>query len=61
MIDGEPWGTAAGFEELTIHLRTGRHTIGIQLEGYEPFVTDVEIKEGQTTPLNVRLNGGDRL
>ena len=60
IIDGEPWGTSAGFEELTIHLRTGRHTVELRSQGYEPFVTDVEIKEGQTTPLNVRLNGGAR-
>ena len=61
IIDGKPWGTSAGFEEMTIHLRAGRHTIELQLAGYESFVTEVEIKRGQTTPLNVRMNGGSRL
>lgn len=56
-IDGELWGTAEGFEELVIHLLAGPHQIEIRLEGYAPFASDVDIREGRATSLNVKLNG----
>ena len=56
VIDGDPWGSLEGLEALVIHLPAGRHRIEIRREGYESFVTEVEIRENETTPLNVRLD-----
>jgi hypothetical protein len=56
VIDGDPWGSLEGFEALVIHLPAGRHRIEIRREGYESFVTEVDIRANETTPLNVRLD-----
>ena len=61
IIDGQPWGSMEGFEELPIHLAAGRHRIEIQREGYESFVTEIELRAGETAPLNVRLSPSKKL
>jgi len=54
-IDGEPWGALGGIEELSIHLPAGRHRIELRREGDTVFATEVEIRRGEATPLNIRL------
>ena len=54
-IDGEPWGTLGGIEELSIHLPAGIHRVELHRAGTSVFATDVEIRRGETTPLNIRL------
>jgi len=53
-IDGEPWPGVHG-GELEVHLPAGRHRIEVQGAGHRAFSTEIEIDEGQTTPLNVKL------
>ena len=54
-IDGEPWATLEGIEKLSIHLPAGIHRIELHRAGTPVFATDVEIRRGETTPLNIRL------
>jgi hypothetical protein len=53
-IDGEIWPQDPS-GELVVHLPAGRHAVEIRGEGYQAFSTEVEIQEGETTPLNVKL------
>ena len=55
VIDDEPWRGPQGAERLTVHLRPGPHRVEIKKEGFDPFVTTVEIKNGETAVLNVSL------
>jgi hypothetical protein len=55
LIDGEPWRSAPGADRLVVHLSPGTHRIEIKKEGFDPFVTAVEIKRGETAVLNVSL------
>ncbi|MFQ5790278.1 MAG: PEGA domain-containing protein [Acidobacteriota bacterium] len=55
LIDGEPWGTLEGFGQLDIHLSEGTHRIEIRKEGYRSFTSELEVRRGEETPLNVRL------
>ena len=55
LIDGEP---ATGFtddDRLVFELAPGPHQIEIRLNGYRTFLTEVQIRPGTTTPLNVSL------
>jgi len=55
LIDGEAWRNPAGADRLVVHLSGGTHRVEIRKDGYDPFVTAVEIKRGETTVLNVSL------
>jgi hypothetical protein len=54
-IDGELWGNLGGMEELSIHLPAGTHRIELRRDSRPVFSTEVDIRRGETTPLNVRL------
>jgi hypothetical protein len=56
-IDGELWGSLAGLNGLSIHLTAGRHRLEIRKDGFATFSTDVDIRQGETAPLNVKLDG----
>jgi len=55
LINGEPWRNPDGAERLLVYLSPGTHRIEIRKDGYDAFVTAVEIKRGEVTPLNVSL------
>ena len=55
LIDGEAWRNPAGADRLVVHLSGGTHRVEIRKDSYDPFVTAVEIKRGETTVLNVSL------
>lgn len=55
LIDGEPWRNQTGADRLVVYLSAGTHRVEIRKDGYDPFVTAVEIKRGETTVLNVSL------
>jgi len=55
LIDDEVWRGPQGAERLVVYLKPGPHRIEIRKEGFDPFVTSVEIKKGQTAVLNVSL------
>jgi hypothetical protein len=56
-IDGEPWRSPSGQERLIVELAEGSHTIEVRKSGYRTFVTQIDVRPGQTTPLNVSLRG----
>ena len=56
-IDGEPWRAPGGQERLIVEVSEGSHTIEIRKTGYRTYVTQVDVRRGTTTPLNVSLRG----
>ena len=54
-IDGEPWRGPEGQDRLTVQLAAGTHRVEIRKPGYDPYSTEVQIRRGETTPLNVSL------
>jgi len=56
LIDGERWEGSGGEERLVVELAEGRHHVDVRKDGYEPFSTDLQVRRGETTPLNVTLH-----
>jgi hypothetical protein len=56
-IDGEAWRGPGGQDRLTVEVAEGSHTVEIRKPGFRTYVTQVDIRRGQTTPLNVSLRG----
>lgn len=56
LIDGERWqGPADNDERLIVQVPEGRHTVEVQREGFERFVTDIDVRRGQTAAVNISL------
>jgi hypothetical protein len=55
IIDGERWEGPQGPERLMVELAEGQHRVQVQREGYDNYSSDVTIRRGETTPLNVSL------
>jgi hypothetical protein len=55
MVDGERWAGPQGQERLLIEVPEGRHTVEIRKSGYRSYTTEVDVRRGETTPLNVSL------
>jgi hypothetical protein len=56
IVDGERWDPSAPGARLQLHLAPGRHRVEVQKDGYQPFVTTVQVRPGTDTPLNVSLS-----
>lgn len=56
LIDGEPWRSPESGERLMVHVGEGTHHVEIRKAGYRRFITDVQVRRGDTTPLNVSLS-----
>jgi hypothetical protein len=59
LIDGEKWRGPEVQDRLIVDVAEGRHTVEIQKSGYRSYVTDVQVRRGDTTPLNVSLRTQD--
>lgn len=57
-IDGERWVTPESSGPLVVQLAPGRHTIEVRAPGYRPFSTVVDVRRGESTPVNVILPAG---
>jgi hypothetical protein len=55
LVDGQRWSSGRGNERLVIQLTEGRHVIEVSKPGYRRFTTEVELRAGDTSPLNVSL------
>ena len=55
IIDGEKWEGTGGDDRLVVQLAPGPHRIEVRKEGYRPFASDVNVRPGDTAPLNVSL------
>ncbi|HVH28946.1 MAG TPA: PEGA domain-containing protein [Vicinamibacterales bacterium] len=53
-IDGQPQSTA-GRETLVIDMSEGRHVIQVRKAGYIGYLTEIEIRGGETTSVSVTL------
>jgi hypothetical protein len=54
LIDGEAWEGPEG-ERLVVQLSTGRHVLQVQKDGYRRYTTEITVRGGETTALNVAL------
>ena len=55
-IDGEHWdGPASGNDRLVIQVSEGRHRVEVRRDGYMPFSTEVDVRRGESLPVNVSL------
>ncbi len=55
LIDGERWSGPGNDERLIVQVPEGRHTIEVERDGFERFVTEIEVRRGQTAPVNISL------
>lgn len=55
VIDDEAWMPIAGQHEFLIHLPAGWHRLEVRKSAFRTFTTTVELSQGQTTRLDVRL------
>ncbi len=53
-VDGEEWQSPDG-SRLELELGVGRHRIEVWREGHEGYVTDVTVRSGETTAVNISL------
>jgi hypothetical protein len=60
LIDGEKWRGPESHDRLLVEVSEGRHTVEIQKTGYRTYVTEVEVRRGDTTALNVSLRTPDQ-
>ena len=58
LIDGERWNGAAG-TALVVQLAAGSHRVEVRKEGYRSYTTQVDVRSGETSPINVSLSKGE--
>jgi PEGA domain len=54
-VDGDVWRGPAGQDRLVIDLPEGSHTVEIRKAGFRTYVTQVDVRRGETATLNVSL------
>jgi hypothetical protein len=54
-VDDEPWLGMEGREELAVHVPAGWHRLEVRCDGYQTFRTELELNEGATTRLRIKL------
>jgi hypothetical protein len=54
-IDGELWRNPQGQDRLVVQLPEGLHRLRVEKPGLQPFITDVDVRAGEPTNLNVSL------
>ena len=54
-IDGERWDTPAGENRLLVEVSAGTHRVEIRKEGFKTYTATVNVRAGETVPLNVSL------
>lgn len=54
-VDGERWDGPSGDERLIIQVSEGHHVVEVERDGYDRFTTDIDVRRGETAPLNIGL------
>ena len=54
LVDGQSW-QRSGADRVTIDLSEGNHNVQVRKNGYVGYLTDVEIRPGETATLDVNL------
>jgi hypothetical protein len=57
-IDGERWASPTPGGPVVVQLLPGRHNVEVRAPNHRWFSTDVDVRAGQSTPLNVSLASG---
>jgi hypothetical protein len=57
-VDGERWFPSAPGGPLAVQVLPGRHTIDVRAPQHQSFSTVVEVRRGESVPLNVSLLAG---
>jgi len=55
LIDGEHWTGSGETGTLQVQLAPGSHHVEVRAPGRQPYVSDITVRAGETTPLNVSL------
>jgi hypothetical protein len=55
-IDGEPWQGAAGDERLIVQVAAGVHHVEVRREGYRTYQSDITVRPGETSTVNISLS-----
>jgi hypothetical protein len=57
LIDGERWAHGSGDDErLIVQLADGPHQIEAQKDGYRRMSVEVQVRRGETSPVNISLS-----
>lgn len=54
-VDGERWQWPGDEPRLVVEVMEGRHRVEVTRDGFESFSTEVDVRRGETTALNVSL------
>ncbi len=54
-IDGEAWESSDENERLVVQLDAGTHAIEVRRDGYRAYITEVNVRGGETATINVSL------
>jgi hypothetical protein len=55
LIDGQPWSATERQSTVVIDLSQGRHVIQVRKVGYVGYLTEVEVRAGENTSVDVTL------
>lgn len=55
LIDGQPWPASPGQDTVILDVSEGRHVVQARKTGYVGYLSEVEIRRGETTTVNVNL------
>lgn len=55
LIDGERWDGPAADEALVLQIAPGPHRIEVRRDGYRGYAAQIDVRAGQTAPINVSL------
>ena len=56
LIDGERWDGPADDEALVVQIAPGAHRIDVRKDGYRNYTGQVDVRAGQTAPINISLS-----
>lgn len=54
-IDGESWESSGDTDRLVVQLGPGVHHVQIRKDGFRTYMTDITVRPGETTALNVAM------
>ena len=56
LIDGERWQGAAGDQRLIVQVAPGLHHVEARSEGYRTYQSDITVRPGETSTVNISLS-----
>ena len=55
IVDGERWEGPSDDEALVLRTAPGAHRIEVRKSGYRGYATELDVRAGETTPINISL------